>query len=71
MPLLEFRCAECGHQFELLIRGSESHDCPKCGGKRPEKLLSAGRVRTSLPIGAACPPPEAGPCGPGCCRLPS
>lgn len=73
MPLFEFHCPECGHAFEALVRRDEQPQCPQCAGKRLERLMSApavGAASRSLPIAGGCPPVEAGPCGPGCCRLP-
>ncbi|RLB05799.1 MAG: zinc ribbon domain-containing protein [Deltaproteobacteria bacterium] len=44
MPLYEYRCRACGHNFETL-RGLQERDeevvCPKCGQKKAERLLSA------------------------------
>lgn len=73
MPLFEFFCEDCSHHTELLVGRAEKPACPKCGSKKMEKLMSAaaGRVSSgSLPMASACPPPEAGPCSPHCCRLP-
>lgn len=74
MPLFEFRCPRCDHRHELLIRGDEAAVCPVCGSAEQEKLFSAPAapvVRNGrLPIASACPPADAPPCGPGCCRLP-
>jgi putative FmdB family regulatory protein len=73
MPLFEFHCPDCGHQFETLARRDERPACPQCAGARLERLMSApaaGVSNRSLPIAAGCPPMEAGPCGPACCRLP-
>ncbi|HEX6987331.1 MAG TPA: zinc ribbon domain-containing protein [Planctomycetaceae bacterium] len=72
MPLYEFRCPSCTHEFEALVRKDETPRCPTCESPRVEKLLSAAaaRVGGTLPITGGCPPPEAGPCGPGCCLLP-
>ena len=73
MPLFEYRCDDCGHQFEALVRDAAWPDCPQCGAKKPQKLLSAVSSRASgvrsLPVSSACPPSDAPPCGPGCCRL--
>jgi putative FmdB family regulatory protein len=73
MPLFEFRCDKCDHEYELLVRNGEPVDCPHCGSKHVEKLLSASRARVTgssrLPVTSACPPADAPPCGPGCCRL--
>ncbi|MBL8849285.1 MAG: zinc ribbon domain-containing protein [Planctomycetaceae bacterium] len=74
MPLFEFQCPDCRHVFEALVRRDERPGkCPKCAGSRLEKLMSATAIGTmsgSLPISGGCPPMEAGPCGPACCRLP-
>jgi len=42
MPLYEYRCRQCGHQFELIQKFSDPppERCDKCGGG-VEKLLSA------------------------------
>ncbi len=43
MPIFEFRCPACGHQFEELVMGraelSQVH-CPKCKKAGVEQLLS-------------------------------
>ncbi|MGE3313886.1 MAG: zinc ribbon domain-containing protein [Planctomycetaceae bacterium] len=72
MPIFEYRCRKCRHDFEYFLRGSDEPACPDCGSRDAEKLLSApsGHVAGGLPIASSCPPPNAPPCGPGCCRLP-
>ena len=41
MPLYEYKCTGCGHQFELLIlKASQPVACPECAGKSVERLLS-------------------------------
>ncbi|MCA9074266.1 MAG: zinc ribbon domain-containing protein [Planctomycetaceae bacterium] len=73
MPLFEFRCRICDHQFEQLVGRDERPACPQCAESAVEKLMSvsAGRMGTSgLPIASACPPSDAPPCSPHCCRMP-
>ncbi len=73
MPLYEFRCRGCDREFELLVRNQERPACPHCHEPKLDKLMSAaaGHIGGApLPLASACPPPSAGPCGPGCCRLP-
>ncbi|PID78593.1 FmdB family transcriptional regulator [bacterium DOLJORAL78_65_58] len=45
MPLFEFTCKKCGHQFEELVTLSELNDgklvCPACRSKRIERGFSA------------------------------
>lgn len=45
MPLHEYRCLKCGHQFERISKFSDPplKKCPDCGGK-VEQLLSAPAV---------------------------
>jgi putative FmdB family regulatory protein len=40
MPLYDFHCRACGHEFEALVRGSESPVCPSCQSRDLERLLS-------------------------------
>ena len=41
MPLYEYKCSGCGHQFELLIlRASQPIACPSCASASVERLLS-------------------------------
>jgi len=41
MPLYEYKCSECGHQFELLIlRASQPVACPLCACETIERMLS-------------------------------
>ena len=77
MPLFEYRCRSCATTFEALLsraaadRGAVA--CESCSSDETERLMGAPAVQAgakSLPIAGACPPPEAGPCGTGCCRLP-
>ncbi len=62
MPIYEYRCQECGEKFEKLVRLSTSTseiECPKCSGRRVEKLISAFSTRTSSTTAAsasACTP---------------
>jgi len=44
MPLYEYRCPECGYEFDLLRRMSDSDDdvtCPACGAEQVERKMSA------------------------------
>ena len=71
MPIFEYTCQSCDHDFEVLVRGGESLTCPHCGARRLTKRLSVPAVHRSsarsLPICGA-PDSDAGPCGPGFCR---
>ncbi len=41
MPLFEYECRKCGHQFEALVVGSRRPVCPKCKSEDLEKKVSA------------------------------
>jgi putative FmdB family regulatory protein len=40
MPLFDYKCLSCRHEFELLVRGSSVPACPSCGSTTLEKQLS-------------------------------
>ncbi|MFO7651667.1 MAG: FmdB family zinc ribbon protein [bacterium] len=43
MPIREFRCGKCRHEFEELIFSESDRSglkCPKCGSRRLTALLS-------------------------------
>lgn len=46
MPLYEYRCKQCGHQFEKIqsFSAPEEKVCPACGGE-VEKLISAPAIQ--------------------------
>lgn len=43
MPIYEYRCQDCGHEFEILQRMADDPltECPKCGHEALTKLVSA------------------------------
>ncbi|RPI57192.1 MAG: zinc ribbon domain-containing protein [Acidobacteria bacterium] len=45
MPLYEYRCLGCGHQFELLIlKTPQPIACPSCASDSVERVLSSFAV---------------------------
>ena len=42
MPIYDFRCAACGAESELLVRGTTPPKCPACGSESVERLPSFG-----------------------------
>ena len=41
MPIFEYRCQDCGEEFEcLLLRSSGPPRCPACDSRDLEKLIS-------------------------------
>ncbi|NOS99923.1 MAG: zinc ribbon domain-containing protein [Phycisphaerales bacterium] len=70
MPIYEYRCPECRHTFDELLRAGDRSkvSCPKCGNRRPEPVLSvfAAHSAASKPSSATagcgrCGDPN-GPC---------
>lgn len=71
MPIYEYACRACGHEFETLVRASETPSCAKCASADLEKKLSVFSSQS-----ASQEPAFAGPCGtcghpggPGSCAL--
>jgi putative FmdB family regulatory protein len=76
MPIYEYICQKCHHQFEALLYGKEKAECPKCHATKLEPQLSvfavsAGSTKSSAQ--AASPARGCGSCGdprgPGACSL--
>ncbi len=40
MPLFEYECRSCGHQFEALVIGARKPVCPRCKSDDLEKKVS-------------------------------
>ncbi len=40
MPIYEYGCRKCGHEFEELVFSDDVPSCPECGAKDVEKLMS-------------------------------
>jgi putative FmdB family regulatory protein len=40
MPIFEYRCRACAHEFELLVLPKTTPACPSCGSADLEKRLS-------------------------------
>lgn len=59
MPIYEYKCLDCGEVSEIFLRSlnSESIECPICGSKNLERLLSASyaiRMSSSVPGRTCC-----------------
>jgi len=73
MPIFEYTCKQCDHQFEALVYGSEKASCPKCHSKKLTPQLSVFAVSAK---GSSSSASSAGPCGscgdprgPGACAM--
>jgi len=74
MPIFEYSCKTCQHEFEALVFGGKKASCPKCHGKSLTAKLSVFAVAAK---GASASVPSAGACGscgdprgPGACSMP-
>ena len=76
MPIYEYVCKRCGHEFEELVKSISSRDevaCPSCGAAGAARQLSVFAAREG---GSTAPLPTGGAsCGPCCdpggsCQLP-
>lgn len=73
MPLYEYACKTCAHQFELLVRSTEVPACPSCHGTALERKLSVFAAHTGGAPARQATPGPCGACGdprgPGACSL--
>jgi putative FmdB family regulatory protein len=74
MPLYEYACKQCKHEFEALVRGAQSPECPACHGHELERRLSVFAAHTAAAApkfaGRAAPCGTCGdPRGPGACSM--
>jgi putative FmdB family regulatory protein len=72
MPIFEYACRACGHEFETLVRAADTPNCERCASPELEKKLSVFAAQSSG--GEA--PAATGPCGtcghpggPGSCAI--
>jgi putative FmdB family regulatory protein len=79
MPIFEYICKDCQHEFEALVYGKQKAVCPKCESKKLEPQLSVFAVsakggsssHASIPEGmssggcGSCGDPR----GPGACSM--
>lgn len=46
MPIFEYSCDACHHEFETLVRTGDVPACPKCAGQALTKLLSLPAIKS-------------------------
>ena len=70
MPLYEYVCKKCEHEFETLVYDGETVECPRCQSAKLERLLSVPMAQVKDAFPSACGDPSLPPCGaPGCRRM--
>ena len=69
MPIHEYACRGCGHEFETLVRSSDTPSCVSCGSSELDKKLSVFAAQGQK----SAEPNACGTCGdprgPGACRF--
>ncbi|MBR9975351.1 MAG: zinc ribbon domain-containing protein [Bacteroidetes bacterium] len=65
MPIFEYKCNDCGSQYDVLHKGAENPDiviCPSCESRSAVKKFSsfAASTGTSSTFAPSC---ESGSCG--------
>ena len=48
MPIFDFKCRKCGHEFEKLVRGNKSVQCASCGAAEVDRLFSLPSVQSEV-----------------------
>jgi putative FmdB family regulatory protein len=70
MPIFEYACRSCGHEFETLVRAAETPGCESCGSEELEKKLSVFAAQKGETQAAPAPCGTCGhPGGPGSCAI--
>lgn len=46
MPIYEYRCSGCGHDFELLVLKNTTPACPRCASVTLERQISVPAVKS-------------------------
>ena len=74
MPIFEYICKDCNHEFEALVYGNQRAECPKCHSKKLTPQLSVFAVAAKGSSASADTDGACGSCGdprgPGACSLP-
>ena len=72
MPIFEYECKKCGHQFEALLPSASSPapECPECGASNAKRLLSRFAAASKTEFGSCkmskdCMAAAQGGCGCG------
>jgi putative FmdB family regulatory protein len=74
MPLYEYACRACAHEFEALVRSNDTPECPACHATKLDRRQSVFAARTAGGGQAAMEMPAAcgrcgDPRGPGACSM--
>ena len=53
MPIYEYVCKSCQHEFEALVMGGKTPVCASCGATELDRLLSLPNVKSESTHGLA------------------
>jgi putative FmdB family regulatory protein len=58
MPMFEFKCSRCGHEFEELVFSMTAYSvrCPECDSPEVERKISSFSSGSSGKSGGNCTP---------------
>ena len=59
MPIYEYACKSCGHEFEELVRSDERPVCPACGDDKAERQMSVPAAHMATSGQSSCPSRDA------------
>jgi putative FmdB family regulatory protein len=69
MPIYEYRCPECGTEFEKLVQSQTVVACPSCESPKVSRRLSLFGTRSEGRLAGSSTRTGGGCCGGGCgCR---
>ena len=60
MPIYEYVCEDCKKEFEELVFGDETPECPACKSSNTHKLLSATKFKMAGGGGFSAPTGSSG-----------
>ena len=63
MPIFEYICQECQHEFETLVFGRDKAKCPKCQSQKLSPQLSVFAMSTKGMPAKSSANTSAGACG--------
>ena len=69
MPIYGYDCNACGHEFETLVRSSDTPACPSCGSTDLTKQLSL--IASPAKGGSDLPQMRCESGGGGCANCPA
>jgi putative FmdB family regulatory protein len=70
VPIYEFACRSCRHEFETLVRTADIPSCVSCGSVELDKKLSVFATQSRGNDAPVAPCGTCGnPSGPGSCAL--